>query len=101
MIDSTLKSCGQCGAELHIQKQRHCHECGGKLRILENTEVLNYGECPSCGRYSTLAVASTSRPIRYLKCRKCGSNFKTVEVFMSHPDSLLVASDIIAGIKSF
>lgn len=95
------KKCNRCGTVVLTSSQRHCHECGAQLRILDNEEVLNYGVCPRCGRHSTLKVTTTMKPNRFLKCKKCGYTAKTVEVFLSHPDALLMANDILSGSKIF
>lgn len=95
------KKCNRCGTAPLTPIQRHCHECGAQLRTLDNEEVLNYGACPACGKYSTLKVTSTMKPHRFLKCLKCGYTAKTVEVFLSHPDALLVANEILSGSKIY
>lgn len=99
MVEPTLKNCSQCGAVL-TPSQRHCHECGALARTPDNTEILNYGECPACGRYSTLMVTTTSKPKRHLKCGKCGARFVTIEIFTTHHDCFKLAGEILAGSKT-
>lgn len=100
MVEIGKKNCGNCGAELLSPDQRHCHECGALARQVDNDEILNFGSCPLCGRYS-LQVTTTSKPRRHLKCGRCGARFVTVEVFLLHHDCFSLAGEIVSGSKMF
>ncbi len=99
MLDPNKKSCLHCDNE-DLERSRFCKDCGAMAREIEDDEVLNYGRCPACGRFS-LGCSSTIRPIRYLKCGNCGKNIKSIEVLMIHFDALQLADEIIKDRRRF
>lgn len=88
------KTCHHCGHQ-NPDTSTYCGKCGRPLRPINDCELLNLGECPTCGRFGTLRVQGTVRPVRHLKCSHCGKNFSSIEVFLIHPDALTMAQPLI------
>ena len=84
MASDIEKKCPICSCSL-VKDALYCHYCGFELPIPEQETILNYNECPMCGKRATLRVERVLRPWRYHVCKVCGWRGESVEVW-TDPD---------------
>ena len=99
MSDLSEKRCAKCSA-LILKSALFCSNCGEKARVIDNDEVLFYGNCPECGKYN-VKCTGTSLPRRYRKCNSCGHKIKTVEVINDKAGAFDLAKEIIRDPRMF